>query len=711
MALVHENRSRPVSRLFAGVSALGLLAGGALPADAQVRSAGRSETGYSHPFLAIDGTVMRIDRRVGWGEDPPPMRLVKRGETLSEARIFGQGPAIVGSPPSAVSGAIENTFGAVVDAERLAGYAATVRGGVQQISYKTPTAAVGRVVGRGDNFFLGDRAITAGESGLQLVLRDDSIFSMGPNASLIIDEYVYDPARGTGKITANLIKGAFRFSSGRIGARSPEGVTLKLRDLAQVGIRGTNIAIELNGAARVALIAPDRDQAAADCPQGAGAAAVPCPANRIYVSAGGVTREINQLEHGVDVARAGAAPTVPAPVDPAWLNRWSRGLGTLAGAVNPARSESRSIAAKLDKPAQTQLQQLQTASVAPAAADPASAPATAYTSPQYVQVYSAESALAPDGTVAVAPVTSYAVNYQSPAALTQEASVLQSQGRFLEAEQLLQQNAPVSIGGAAAATTGVVPTNYGDLSGQALTGNPTLLAGPPAPTAPTNLAATGPANPLSTASPVENAALTTSTILLVSNATPSPPPPPSFVQGPLPDLFSMAPGPLTTTAGQVRSFNVPSFNYFQANNPIFYNGAQVGTYNFAMTISPRLGLSSATATFSNINVNGLPAPWPQSSINNQTIVLPLPFGVPSAGNFALHATTGVQCATGIQCDGIVKVSNGPGEAVTSANLAKTVDHQVLVYAPATPTAAPPPPRDPSFIGVVATSNINSVTRP
>ena len=47
-----------------------------------------------------------------------------------------------------------------------AGVAAAVRGSVKQISYRTPNAAVGRIVSSGDPIRLGDRITTGSKSGL-----------------------------------------------------------------------------------------------------------------------------------------------------------------------------------------------------------------------------------------------------------------------------------------------------------------------------------------------------------------------------------------------------------------------------------------------------------------------------------------------------------------------------------------------------------------
>jgi hypothetical protein len=119
-----------------------------------------------------------------------------------------------------------------------AGVAAAVRGPVQQVSFRTPSATVGRNVSSGDEIFLGDRIVTGPAGGLQIMLLDGTTFSIGPNSSMVIDEFVYNPADGTGKLTASLTRGTLRLISGRLARQEQEAIRIKL-PVATVGVRGT----------------------------------------------------------------------------------------------------------------------------------------------------------------------------------------------------------------------------------------------------------------------------------------------------------------------------------------------------------------------------------------------------------------------------------------------------------------------------------------
>lgn len=89
-----------------------------------------------------------------------------------------------------------------------------------------------------DSIFLQDQVITRQESAIQILLLDASIFTVGENCELVIDRFVYDPDTGAGQMSANVVRGAFRFMSGRIGANNPTDADIRTPS-ALIGIRGT----------------------------------------------------------------------------------------------------------------------------------------------------------------------------------------------------------------------------------------------------------------------------------------------------------------------------------------------------------------------------------------------------------------------------------------------------------------------------------------
>lgn len=104
-------------------------------------------------------------------------------------------------------------------------------------------SAVGTAPGQGTRtLFLGknvvfNERIKTSRGGLvQLLFLDGSAFTVGENSELVIDKYIYDPNKKTGKIAVNVVKGVFRFVGGRL-SKAKGGVTIKT-STATIGIRG-----------------------------------------------------------------------------------------------------------------------------------------------------------------------------------------------------------------------------------------------------------------------------------------------------------------------------------------------------------------------------------------------------------------------------------------------------------------------------------------
>ena len=107
-----------------------------------------------------------------------------------------------------------------------------------QVSMKTAGDAAARPAVLRESVHLADQISSGPASQLQVLLRDRSIFTIGANARMTIDTFVYDPARGTGDLAASVAKGAFRFMSGRTLSKTG-GTTAVRTPVASIGVRGT----------------------------------------------------------------------------------------------------------------------------------------------------------------------------------------------------------------------------------------------------------------------------------------------------------------------------------------------------------------------------------------------------------------------------------------------------------------------------------------
>ena len=82
--------------------------------------------------------------------------------------------------------------------------------------------------------FMGDQ-IVAGSRGLaQIKFIDETRLVVGPNSRLTIDTFVFNPDLTARDVTVTVLKGTFRFISGK----SPAGAYTIRSPMATVGIRG-----------------------------------------------------------------------------------------------------------------------------------------------------------------------------------------------------------------------------------------------------------------------------------------------------------------------------------------------------------------------------------------------------------------------------------------------------------------------------------------
>jgi hypothetical protein len=86
--------------------------------------------------------------------------------------------------------------------------------------------------------FLNDQVSTGPAGQLQILLLDHTTFTVGANARVAVDRFVYDPAANSRSTGINVVHGAFRFMSGRALGKPAGPVTVRT-PVATIGIRGT----------------------------------------------------------------------------------------------------------------------------------------------------------------------------------------------------------------------------------------------------------------------------------------------------------------------------------------------------------------------------------------------------------------------------------------------------------------------------------------
>ncbi|MFM7347136.1 MAG: FecR domain-containing protein [Tagaea sp.] len=168
---------------------------------------------------------------------------------------------------------------------------------------------VGVDVASGTPIFLGDAVSTGPGGRLQIMLLDETVFTIGPDAAMKIDKFVYDPGTGAGTVNASIAKGAFRFVSGQVAKRNPSDMEVRV-PTGTIGIRGTSVAGVVDGLrATIVLLGPGAET---DTGERVG---------RILVTAANTTVEVSRPGFAVDLAGVNVPPTAPFRVDAATVNR------------------------------------------------------------------------------------------------------------------------------------------------------------------------------------------------------------------------------------------------------------------------------------------------------------------------------------------------------------------------------------------------------
>jgi hypothetical protein len=98
----------------------------------------------------------------------------------------------------------------------------------------------------GTKLYLNDTLQTGEDSSLGLILRDDSVLSMGPNSRVVLDQFLFAPVEGKLGFLIKIMHGTIAYLSGVIGRLSPSTAKFDT-PVATIGIRGTHFAVKVQG--------------------------------------------------------------------------------------------------------------------------------------------------------------------------------------------------------------------------------------------------------------------------------------------------------------------------------------------------------------------------------------------------------------------------------------------------------------------------------
>ena len=114
---------------------------------------------------------------------------------------------------------------------KLTGTATAIRNGVSII------------LNQGDNVNKGDVVQSGSDSTLGITFIDGSVFGLGPNARMVLNEMIYDPNGSNNSSLLSLVQGTISFVA---GATAKHGDMKVDTPVATMGIRGTAVLVEID---------------------------------------------------------------------------------------------------------------------------------------------------------------------------------------------------------------------------------------------------------------------------------------------------------------------------------------------------------------------------------------------------------------------------------------------------------------------------------
>ena len=111
----------------------------------------------------------------------------------------------------------------------------------------------------GDKIYLNETILSGASSGTQILLLDQSTFTIGEGSEVVMDTFIFDPATNDGKIVASVKQGSLKVISGLISKKNPDSLTVEVPE-GTLGSRGTEFqTIVAKGKTDTLLIGPGKN--------------------------------------------------------------------------------------------------------------------------------------------------------------------------------------------------------------------------------------------------------------------------------------------------------------------------------------------------------------------------------------------------------------------------------------------------------------------
>jgi hypothetical protein len=157
-------------------------------------------------------------------------RLCQRGQALAVSVLATR---LCVATALAIVVAVRLSWAAEADSADHVGRVNKVQNEAEVVS-----ASGAMVVTIGTQVRMKDELRTGANARLQVTFRDNTVLTLGEQARVMIDRYVYDPERAIGETVLKAAAGAFRFAAGRMDSLKDKNILVST-PVAQIGVRGT----------------------------------------------------------------------------------------------------------------------------------------------------------------------------------------------------------------------------------------------------------------------------------------------------------------------------------------------------------------------------------------------------------------------------------------------------------------------------------------
>jgi hypothetical protein len=108
---------------------------------------------------------------------------------------------------------------------------------------------------------MNDAVVTA-KAKAKLTFEDNTTVNITEQSKLVIDDFVYDPKKGSGKLAMKVVLGTARYASGQIAKSNPQSVNVQT-PTATVAVRGTDFSMTVDELGRsLIMLLPSCDKKA-----------------------------------------------------------------------------------------------------------------------------------------------------------------------------------------------------------------------------------------------------------------------------------------------------------------------------------------------------------------------------------------------------------------------------------------------------------------